>query len=64
MASTPFFTSGRILLSLLASSNSISPYIADFNESHVFNPLWTLSTLADTYWFLLEAIYEFDRDGF
>jgi len=40
MASIPFLTAGRLITSLAAISNSISPYIADFNESHVYNPKW------------------------
>lgn len=40
MATVPFLTAGRLLTSLVALSSSISPYLADFNESHVYNPKW------------------------
>lgn len=33
-------TPGRCLLSLVAIATSASPYIADYNETHVFNPNW------------------------
>jgi len=40
MSTIPFLTAGRIIISLAAISNSISPYIADFNKTHVYNPNW------------------------
>jgi hypothetical protein len=30
----------RILISLIALFTSISPYVADFNQTHVYNPYW------------------------
>jgi len=35
-----FLTPGRICLTLVAVSTSISCYLADWNESHVKNPRW------------------------
>ena len=40
MSATPFLTGGRVIISLVAISNSLSPYIADFNNTHVYNPNW------------------------
>src|SRR5690348_17065230 len=40
MSSTPFLSAGRIIISLVAASNSIAPYLADFNVTHVYNPNW------------------------
>lgn len=40
MSSTPFLTGGRIVMSLVALSTSVSCYIADFNATHVYNPNW------------------------
>ncbi|KAF7859745.1 hypothetical protein EAF04_008824 [Stromatinia cepivora] len=31
---------GRILLTLSALSQGISPFIADWNETHIYNPRW------------------------
>jgi uncharacterized protein DUF6640 len=31
---------GRLLLSFVAVVTSISPILADFNETHIFNPAW------------------------
>ncbi|KAH6681432.1 hypothetical protein B0J14DRAFT_576377 [Halenospora varia] len=31
---------GRILLALSATAQIITPYLADFNHTHVYNPLW------------------------
>src|SRR5690349_8634904 len=33
-------TPGRILLSVVATSNAIAPYVADWNATHVLNPRW------------------------
>ncbi|KAK5101119.1 hypothetical protein LTS08_004725 [Lithohypha guttulata] len=41
MATTPYLTSGRILLTFLSISNSLSPYIADWNPTHIHNPRFT-----------------------
>jgi hypothetical protein len=30
----------RFTISLIAIFTSLSPFLADFNETHVFNPLW------------------------
>lgn len=32
--------SGRILLSVVAILTIVSPYIADWNATHIYNPLW------------------------
>lgn len=40
MPETATITLGRLLLSFVAISNSASPYIADFNYTHVYNPNW------------------------
>lgn len=31
---------GRLLLSLVAVFTAVSPFYADWNETHLFNPLW------------------------
>ncbi|MBM4794578.1 acetyltransferase [Streptomyces sioyaensis] len=33
-------TAGKTLLSLVAVFTAVSPYVADWNETHVLNPLW------------------------
>lgn len=33
-------TAGRIAMTVVALSNSISCYLADFNHTHVYNPNW------------------------
>src|ERR1700761_349690 len=40
MATLPFLTAGRVCLTLVSLSTSISCYIADFNATHVYNPNW------------------------
>lgn len=35
------FTSGRILLGLVAFTTCIGGYVADWNETHIYNPRWT-----------------------
>lgn len=40
MTSTPFLTAGRILLSLVSIVTSTACYVADYNETHVFNKNW------------------------
>lgn len=40
MSTTPFLTAGRLIFTALSLSNIIAPYLADFNESHVYNPKW------------------------
>jgi hypothetical protein len=32
---------GKLLISLVAVFTSVSPYLADWNETHIYNPLWT-----------------------
>ena len=34
-------STGRVLLTIAGLFTAISPYIADFNETHVYNPSWT-----------------------
>ncbi|MEE4418766.1 MULTISPECIES: DUF6640 family protein [Streptomyces] len=31
---------GKVMLSLVAVFTGVSPYVADWNETHVLNPLW------------------------
>ena len=31
---------GKLLISLVAVFTSISPYLADWNETHIYNPMW------------------------
>ena len=31
---------GRIIVSLVAIFTSVSPYLADWNVTHIYNPLW------------------------
>ncbi len=31
---------GRLLISLVAIFTAVSPYLADWNETHIYNPLW------------------------
>lgn len=40
MSTTPYLTAGRVCLTLVGLSTSISCYIADYNETHVFNKNW------------------------
>ncbi|KAJ5095998.1 hypothetical protein NUU61_005354 [Penicillium alfredii] len=32
---------GRALITIAAISNVISPFLADFNHTHIYNPRWT-----------------------
>lgn len=32
---------GKLLITLVALFTAISPYLADWNETHIYNPLWT-----------------------
>ena len=34
-------TTGRVLLSVIAVATIVSPYLADWNATHIYNPLWT-----------------------
>lgn len=40
MSSNLRLTSGRMLLSVVALFTAISPYLADWNATHIYNPLW------------------------
>ena len=40
MASSTAYYTPRILLTIAALITAIVPYIADFNETHVYNPEW------------------------
>lgn len=31
---------GRVIISLIAVMTAVSPYLADWNETHIYNPLW------------------------
>ena len=31
---------GKLLISLVAIFTAVSPYLADWNETHIYNPLW------------------------
>lgn len=35
------WSAGRILISLVAVFTVVSPYLADWNETHIYNSLWT-----------------------
>ncbi|NOT73543.1 MAG: acetyltransferase [Cyclobacteriaceae bacterium] len=40
---TPYpskLSAGRILLTILGLFTAISPYLADWNETHIYNPAW------------------------
>ncbi|MDQ3062041.1 MAG: acetyltransferase [Acidobacteriota bacterium] len=32
---------GKLLISLVAVFTSVSPYLADWNETHIYNSIWT-----------------------
>lgn len=34
------WSSGKLLISLVATFTAVSPYLADWNETHIYNPLW------------------------
>jgi hypothetical protein len=36
----PRFGIGRILISLVAAGTAAGPYLADWNETHIYNPSW------------------------
>jgi hypothetical protein len=36
------WTTGRLLISLVAVFTSVSPYLADWNMTHIYNPAWPL----------------------
>ena len=31
---------GRVILTVIAVGTIVSPYIADWNATHIYNPLW------------------------
>ena len=35
------WTIGKILISVVAIFTSVSPYLADWNTTHIYNPAWT-----------------------
>ena len=39
-AVSPRTMAGKVLLSLVALFTAVSPYLADWNDTHVLNPLW------------------------
>ncbi len=34
------WSAGKLLISLVAIFTAVSPYLADWNETHIYNPLW------------------------
>ena len=34
------FGAGKILISLVAAETAVGPYLADWNETHIYNPTW------------------------
>ena len=34
-------SAGKILISFIALFTAVSPYLADWNETHIYNPNWT-----------------------
>ncbi len=36
----PALTSGKILVSLIGLFTAVSPYLADWNVTHIYNPAW------------------------
>jgi Family of unknown function (DUF6640) len=40
MPSNTKLTSGRVLLSVVAVFTIVAPYLADWNTTHIYNPLW------------------------
>lgn len=41
MSAKTKYTTGRLLISLVAIFTMVAPFLADWNETHIFNPLWT-----------------------
>lgn len=35
------WTTGKIIISFLGLFTAVSPYVADWNVTHIYNPLWT-----------------------
>lgn len=40
MSRTFTLTGGKLLFSLIALFNALSPFYADWNETHIYNPAW------------------------
>ena len=40
MSSKVTLLSGRVLLSIIALFTAVSPYVADWNATHIYNPSW------------------------
>jgi hypothetical protein len=34
------FGAGKLLISLVAAETAVGPYLADWNETHIYNPTW------------------------
>jgi hypothetical protein len=34
------FGAGKVLISLVAAETAVGPYLADWNETHIYNPAW------------------------
>jgi hypothetical protein len=34
------FGAGKVLSSLVAAETAVGPYLADWNETHIYNPAW------------------------
>lgn len=41
MSANAKLTTGRVLLTVIAVATVVSPYLADWNATHIYNPLWT-----------------------
>lgn len=41
MSPTTKRTTGRVILSVIAIGTIVSPFLADWNATHIYNPLWT-----------------------
>jgi hypothetical protein len=41
MFSTTKLNTGRVILSIIAVGTVVSPFLADWNATHIYNPLWT-----------------------
>ncbi len=41
MSPTTKLTTGRVILSVIAIGTIVSPFLADWNATHIYNPLWT-----------------------
>ena len=41
MSPTTKLITGRVILSVIAIGAIVSPFLADWNATHIYNPLWT-----------------------